>query len=146
MLEAVYTNAPTDEVGLSSIVQHYAALPEFHITNNLVDSKSTVSERPVPNITLTAHESETPQSVEGYKAIVYIYLRGGMDSYSVLVPSEDCYLHEQYLYARGDVAITSGLLPIDTSNMSQPCDSFGVHPSLANVRHLYNDGDASFIA
>ena len=35
---------------------------------------------------------------------------------------------------------------INTTSGSQPCDTFAVHPSLEYVRHLYEQGDASFLA
>jgi cullin-associated NEDD8-dissociated protein 1 len=83
--------------------------------------------------------------VTGYKAIVYMFLAGALDSYSALVPL-NCPLHDQYLSVRGDVAITSGLLGIDATSSNQPCASFGLHPSLQNLHQLYNDGDSSFVA
>ena len=145
ILEQVYNNARKgsnpDESALKAVIQHYSATPEFHITNNLVDSKSRTSIRETPNIQIPPN----PPPVSGYKAIVYMFLAGAMDSYSALVPLH-CTLHDQYLNVRGDVAITSGLLQIDASASNQPCNSFGLHPSLANVHQLYIDGDASFVA
>ena len=38
------------------------------------------------------------------------------------------------------------LLPIDVPSGTQPCETFGVHPSWKTVRQLYEDGDASFVA
>lgn len=70
VLEQVYTNAATaagsnpDNAALKVVLQHYSAIPEYHITNNLVDSSSSVTEiRPVPDITTPPN----PPPVEGYK-------------------------------------------------------------------------------
>ena len=146
ILESVYNEAHVgaqpDEAALRAVLQHYAVAPEFHITNNLLNSKTTTpAERPIPNIQIP----QDPPPVTEYKAIVYMFLAGAMDSYSALVPT-NCALHSQYLQVRGDVAITNGLRPIDASTSNQPCNTFGLHPSLANIHQLYNDGDASFFA
>lgn len=144
LLEQVYSNAHAgsdpDDNALIAVLQHYAALPEFHITNNLVSSSSTTETRPVPNITVPP----TPPPVEGYKAIVYLFMGGAADSFSMLAPMSGCApLHDQYMNVRGDVAIQSSvLLPIDASTSNQPCNSFGLHPSLGNIAALYDQGDA----
>jgi cullin-associated NEDD8-dissociated protein 1 len=146
ILKQVYdtarNGATPDDKALRTALQHFAVVPEFHITNNLFDSKaSSPALRPVPNIEIP----QDPPPVTGYKAIVYMFLEGAMDSYSALIPV-NCNLYNQYVQVRGDVAITSGLRQIDASSSNQPCSSFGLHPSLANLRQIYNDGDASFVA
>ncbi|KAL7541734.1 hypothetical protein ACHAXR_011178 [Thalassiosira sp. AJA248-18] len=142
ILEQVYNTGKSDDNALQAVMQHYAAVPEFHVTNNLVNSKSSATTvRAVPNIEVP----ENPSPVKGYKAIVYIFLAGGMDSYSALVPL-GCSLHAQYLEVRGDVAIASDLLKIDASDSNQPCETFGIHPSLGNIHQLYDRGDASFVS
>lgn len=145
-MQQVYNSANNginpDSKSLKAVISHFAATPEFHITNNLMNSRtSTITERETPDISTPPN----PPPVTGYKAIVYLYMDGAMDSYSALVPM-NCYLNQQYVSVRGDIAITSGLLPIDASTSNQPCDDFGLHPSLANIHSLYNDGDASFIS
>ncbi len=149
ILAQVYTGARTgsnpDYKALKAVLKHYSAVPEFHITNNLFDSSSSsTSARPIPNITVP----QTPPPVVGYKAIVYLFMSGASDSYSMLAPTSGCVpLHAQYLSVRGDVAIPSAnLLPIDTSTSNQPCNSFGLHSSLVNIRNLYASGDASWVA
>ena len=67
ILEQVYTNAMTggapDNKALTAVLQHYSAVPEYSITNNLVASSSTTQIRPTPNITAP----QNPPPVEGYK-------------------------------------------------------------------------------
>jgi len=146
ILETVYNDALSgtnpDYSALKAVIPHFAATPEFHITNNLVDSNSVTTTREIPNISIPPN----PPPVTGYKAVVYMFLAGAMDSYNALVPGSSCYLNQQYASVRGDVAITNGLLSIDATSSGQPCDSFRLHPSFSNIRDLYNDGDASFIA
>ena len=38
------------------------------------------------------------------------------------------------------------LLPINVSNSTQPCNTFGLHPQLTNLQKLWNEGDASAVA
>jgi cullin-associated NEDD8-dissociated protein 1 len=146
ILENIYdiarANSGSDGYALRAVIQHYSVAPEFHITNNLQSSKATAPDaRPVPDITIPPN----PEPVTEYKAIVYMFLSGAMDSYNALVPL-NCYLHNQYLQVRSNVAVTSGLLQIDASGSNQPCNSFGLHPSLVNIHKLYKAGDAAFFA
>ena len=112
ILEQAYTNALTDTdawrpggdiSALQAVLQLYSAVPEYHVTNNLVDSKtSSTQDRPIPDIILP----ENPPPVEGYKAIVYLFMAGACDSYSLLVPTDGCgTLYDDYRNVRGDVAI-----------------------------------------
>mmetsp|Transcript_1494 Transcript_1494/g.3130 ORF Transcript_1494/g.3130 Transcript_1494/m.3130 type:complete len:1117 (-) Transcript_1494:133-3483(-) len=114
-----------------------ATSPEFHSTN-IVQPDS--ERRPaVPS----------PKPLDNdYKAIVYVLLDGGLDSYNILVPHSGCTgydLYEEYRDIRGPIALDKdSLLPISAS--SQPCKTFGLHPNLKAIQNLYNDGDLSFFA
>ena len=73
-----------------------------------------------------------------------IFLRGGCDSFNVLVPLGQCRgetdLYDEYRQVREIAALPkSKLLPIDvrSSPTKQPCDTFGVHHSLPYVTSLY---------
>ena len=145
ILEQVYNDAlisGDEDDALRAVMQHYSAVPEFHVSNNLMSSGATTQARPVSDVTLP----ENPPPVTGYKAIVYVYMAGAADSYSMLVPSSGCSpLYSQYQSVRGDVALPwSREISAATSN--QPCQSFGVHPSLVNVQSFYNQGDAAWVA
>ena len=134
ILKQVYDTAHNgvtpDDNALRTALQHFAVVPEFHITNNLFDSKvSNLALQSVPNIEIP----QDPPPVSGYKAIVYMFLEDAMDSYSALIPV-NCNLCDQYVQVRGDVAITSGLLHIDAISSNQHCNSFALHPSLSNLR------------
>ena len=122
-----------------------ATSPEFHSTN-FASVTATTRRQKQAMVAVT----EAPAQVVDYKAVVYLFLSGGMDSHSVLVPLSECTptnLHEQYMKIRGNIAIARrDLLSIKTRPGSQPCNTFGVHPSLRTVTQLYNDGDAAFLA
>lgn len=82
----------------------------------------------------------------GYKALVCVFLFGGIDSHNVLVPTaangSDPYA--DYVAARGNLALPlAGLHPI-----SDPIDGrgYGLHPGLADLQSLYNSGNLAFIA
>ena len=113
---------------------------EFHATN-------LARARHVPRTALP----ETPSQGRPYKAIVYIWLDGGADTWNLLVPHSDCTdidLYDQYASIRGSNTISkTSLHQIDVSWMDgQPCTKFGVHPQMTTVKNAYNDGDAAFVA
>ena len=146
LLVQAYNSARTgsnpDNKALKLVLQLYSALPEFQVTSNLVSSLSNTTVRPVPNITLPP----SPPPVQGYKAIVYLFMGGAADSFSMLAPTAACgTLHSQYLSVRGDIALPSATLRA-ISATNQSCTSLGLHPSLANIHSLYNAGDAAWIA
>lgn len=75
----------------------------------------------------TARASFGAQGAEG--ALVVVFLRGGMDGLSVIVPADDPHLTE----ARPGIAVPAGaLLPLDRR--------FGLHPALAPLHDLWNRG------
>jgi cullin-associated NEDD8-dissociated protein 1 len=113
--------------------------PEFHATNaHRVDAARATE--------TTTTKAGAPDVVSDYKAIVYLFLAGGADSFSMIVPESGCSndLARQYKDIRGDVALAS-TLKIDAAN--QPCSKFGVHPSMPAIHESYkDDGDLAFVA
>jgi hypothetical protein len=82
-----------------------------------------------------------------YKAVVYMYLPGGNDSFNMLVPGNcaNKQMYAEYKKARGGHALsTDQILTINAAGSGQICDNFGVHHKLPKVKELYDDGDASF--
>ena len=69
-----------------------------------------------------------------YRAVVVLFMAGGCASFNMLVPHSRCGggdLYDEYARMRGNVALPkSGLLRIGVPGGTQPCDTFGVHPSL----------------
>ena len=97
---------------------------------------ATTIVRAVPIITVP----DNAPPVEGYKAILYLFLGGAADSYSMLAPTDSCSnLHSQYMSVRGDTAISSSSLrAISASN--QPCNSFWYSSISCQYPQPHNSG------
>ncbi len=137
LIRDAYDKAGSGNDGLRIAQEMILTSSEFHTTNpvNHLDEPRAVQAFPEP-------------TGKPYKALVYLLLNGGCDSYNMLTPhtcsaSNDVY--ESYLKVRNVVAIAKNdLLPIDSEN--QNCTKYGIHPSLPAVQKLYNDGDLLFFA
>ncbi len=83
---------------------------------------------------------------DGYKAIVCILLAGGNDSYNMLVPHEELRYNE-YLSTRSGLALPrQDLLRLKLGEAGHPARDFGVHPSMTEVRDLFDDDKLAFIS
>lgn len=79
-----------------------------------------------------------------YKALVCILLGGGNDSFNMLLPRSG-QAYTDYAQARSNNAISSSdILSINPLN-TQAFD-LGLHPSLPNMRDMFNQGKLSFIS
>jgi len=88
--------------------------------------------------------SSADQDARDYKAQVLVFLWGGADTFNMVVPQE-CYLWDEYVEIRTDIALEAAdLLTITT--VDQVCTTFGVHSALSFVKSLYDLGEASFIS
>merc|ERR1719160_1458263 len=113
-----------------------AMSPEFNVmgTVNITGNSRNKTEDPFAN-----------KEPENYRALVHIFLAGGMDSFNLLVP-QGCDLWTQYNEIRGDIALAShDLLVVGADPAKQPCSSFGIHHKLPFFQTLYEDGDLAFI-
>lgn len=82
------------------------------------------------------------EQAEDYKAMVCIYLEGGMDSFNMLVPMDT--RHASYTVSRSNLAIPKNqLLPISPTNVGTA--QYGLHPSMKNIASLFNQGKAAMI-
>jgi cullin-associated NEDD8-dissociated protein 1 len=115
---------------------------EFHSTNLLMNREA--SRRALPVI---------PSQGRPYRAVVYIFLDGGADSFNLMVPTGGCTggegtdLWAQWAAQRGNNAIpAASLLPITADTASQPCSQFGLHPDMTTLQQEYVNGDAAMIA
>lgn len=77
------------------------------------------------------------------KALVCVFLQGGNDSYNMLVPDSTTE-HAAYSNARSNLALSqASLLPLNQLPAAAPLNggdgrSYGLHPSLTNLAHLFN--------
>ncbi len=133
VIKEAYSSMPDNAAALRVAQQLIVSSPEFHTTN-------TVQMNGESRTILTSPE---PSGVP-YKALIFVMLNGGADSFNMLIPhtcaSKD--LYKEYSNMRGSVAISpkSSLLEIDANATGQVCESFGMHPKLAAAHQLYNDG------
>ena len=86
------------------------------------------------------------QALSDYKALVCVFLFGGVDGNNVIVPL-DTAGYAQYAAVRGassGIALAQGeLLPIEPVGSAVP---YGLHPSLPEVQALFGQGRAAFLA
>lgn len=83
------------------------------------------------------------QSVDGYRALVCVFLFGGNDSNNMIVPlaSSD---FNQYAAARSGLALPHGaLLPVATRTGSI---AYGLHPQLNELSKLFQQGHLGVVA
>jgi hypothetical protein len=140
LIEQVYAASATQALAKAQLLM--AASPEFHVTNLILQSGSKR-----PKIPAT-----TPSS-KPYKAVVYVLLQGGVDSFNMLAPhtcsavnSDGMTLLEQYEMERTTIAFADEERYRIINATGQPCDQFAIHPALPLIERLYNEGDLSFFA
>ena len=137
-----------DETGakLRFAYQLIISTPEFH-TNTVV--KDGESSRPGLSDTSSAPSND-------YKAVVLLYLSGGVDSFNMLPPLDCQYnLYEEYTKIRGGLSNATDnpgialpkdtLWNIPTNNGKHVCSSVGLHPNLPFLKELYDDDQALFV-
>lgn len=86
-----------------------------------------------------------------YKALVFVFLAGGNDSFNMLVPKGNSQLRQNYETARRKVALESDTL--HALSLQSPAkiyqdveyDQFGLHPSCPDLAQLFNDQELSVI-
>jgi hypothetical protein len=150
--EGVYDSNPFAEaLAMQEALKLIAVAPEYHATNQ--NSMKTTVRSPPPEQTSLGRR---------YKAVVVVFLEGGMDSFNMLIPHSDCTkpkengqngrepndLYAEYARVRGsDMALNKEyLLPIQSyeneQGAKQPCNRFGIHPALPVLKELYDVDDA----
>lgn len=124
---------------------HFAVAPEMQVTNRAFTSDSAERDERVVSV---PELIQSPPPVTDYKAIVYLYFAGGLDSYSLLMPhSCNNGLNEQFHAVRGAMAVPHNQkLPISAGSIPQPCTMFGLHPRMTVLQEYFNTGEASFVA
>jgi len=147
ILNAMRESAGAGRDSLVTALELMAASPEFQVENALHEPQS---KREVGDTTTEEDDGEIFDA-DDYKAIIYIFMPGGMDSYNLLIPHSECTgefdLQQQYQDVRTDVALSkASLLQIDGEGQAQPCNKFGINPAAPYLKTLYDEGDLSFVA
>ncbi|WP_271272301.1 DUF1501 domain-containing protein [Aliamphritea hakodatensis] len=79
------------------------------------------------------------------KALVFIMLDGGNDSFNMLVPRDDRHYRE-YHNSRSNLALPQhSLLPLNNRSDQQGRE-FGLHPAMPEIQALFNQQKLAFIA
>jgi uncharacterized protein (DUF1501 family) len=108
----------------------------------------------VLNLSLT-NAAAAAIDTTGYKALVCVFLHGGIDSFNMLAPTDDGGPYDDYVLARGALALEredpvtlppNPMLPIVDAAGAPGMTNYGLHPGLAGVRDLYNAGNLAFVA
>mmetsp|Transcript_49582 Transcript_49582/g.59998 ORF Transcript_49582/g.59998 Transcript_49582/m.59998 type:complete len:1158 (+) Transcript_49582:1-3474(+) len=135
---AKYTGGKAQDYAWREILQLATTTPEFHANNLPRMTGDTRTATPF-----------TDASDDPYKAIVVLYLFGGLDSYNLLIPHSSCGdLYDSYVQERGSVRLKPHQmnLVIDATSSEQPCDKFVVHHKAPNFKQIYDDGEGIFLA
>jgi uncharacterized protein (DUF1501 family)/uncharacterized protein (DUF1800 family) len=139
--DSSFNRTNSSSTAVKKVLSAFAITPEFQITNF---AKS--------NFTTEKKKTTELNSSGGYKALVYVFLHGGMDSYNLLVPHSSCSgenLYDQYTSIRGTSALQkSQLLEINVPawGAQQPCSKFGVIDKMPFLKSLYDSQEVSFIS
>mmetsp|Transcript_33582 Transcript_33582/g.88182 ORF Transcript_33582/g.88182 Transcript_33582/m.88182 type:complete len:1943 (+) Transcript_33582:766-6594(+) len=95
----------------------------------------------------------TSPSRRPYKAVVYLWLAGGCDSYNMLVPHSGCGGggYAQYAQVRSNIALSRNALheipaTVRSAASAQDCSTYGLHPQFTNLARQYSNNDALFFA
>ena len=143
-IEQACSSEPDRASIIRCIQQLIITTGEFHSTNLVIQSGE---ER--------ATATNGGSSSESYKAIIYLYLGGGCDSFNMLAPytCSPVDVYERYRAIRGKNDIAEGvglpkerLLEIQSNNAEQPCSSFGIHEELTVLKRLYDQQELNFVA
>lgn len=102
-----------------------------------------------------SHGTSAPPIATGkkYKAVVYLLLHGGCDSFNMLVPHEctgtnaaNINVRDQYDNERGAMAFSEEERSLIINATGQPCETFALHDELTLFKELYDNGTLSMLA
>jgi len=91
---------------------------------------------------------------QGSKTLVCLFLRGGNDSYNMLVPSSPAE-HQNYSIMRSNIALPNvgspgGVLPLNRADSPKTPENngrqFAVHPAMPEIQNLFDQGNIAFVA
>lgn len=94
-----------------------------------------------PALTLARAADSGNQQSQDYRALVCVYLEGGCDGFSLMVPTGS-WEHEEYAASRGELAIPYSQL-LDLQGGSSP---IGLHPDARPLQSLYDEEKLAMIA
>jgi len=106
------------------------------------------AEEPVPAESEPRRTAEEPEPAESepqpYKAMVLLYLAGGADTFSMVVPQK-CALYDEYVTVRKHLALRPDELQ-EIQTVGQACTKFGIHHGMPFLKELYDQDNAAFVS
>ena len=87
-----------------------------------------------------------------YKALVYVYLFGGNDSFNMVAPKESGVLRTRYEDGRGRVALSASdlhglnLRSNAVISSGESYNGFGMHPDCADLADMFNNGEMGVLS
>lgn len=155
IIEQAYTQKSSTGLGGAKTLamQLIASSPEFHTTNQVVTKSGEDRGTSSDNV----EDTQSGTAASDYKAIIYLDLAGGVDSYNMLVPMKcdgtntfdlkyNMTVDKQYDAIRGIIALNKATLHQIDSGGNQPCSEFGLHHRLTKLADLYRNEEALFFA
>ncbi|MFO1491130.1 MAG: DUF1501 domain-containing protein, partial [Kiritimatiellia bacterium] len=96
------------------------------------------------NLSMAGRVAAAEPNQNEYRALVCVFLSGGNDSFNMLVPRGNSE-YAEYATVRSGLALAqNSLLAINPVN--NPGRALGLHPSMPELRDLFEQGHASFVA
>merc|ERR1719356_1187208 len=138
IIKDVYDNESDKAAALIMAQQLIVTSAEFHTSGGTIEKSGAARLKASP-----------PQpSEEPYKAVIFILLAGGFDSFNMLVPRCEP-LKTKYNLKRGILALNEDELSDDITvplQNNQPCSNFAIHHKLPVLHEMYNKEKALFFA
>jgi uncharacterized protein (DUF1501 family) len=94
---------------------------------------------------LTSFAANAAVDTSGYKALVCVFLRGGMDAHDVLIPT-DTAGYNQYASVRSSILPAYGGARDRSQLLSLSGTSFGLPPEFTRLQSLYDAGDLAVVS
>ena len=89
--------------------------------------------------------SQSMATTEGYKALVFVFLNGGNDSFNTFAPLGSSALRNNYVTNRGVLGLSqSELIELNIQNSVRvfgelESSSFGIHPECGHLAEMFNN-------
>jgi len=99
---------------------------------------------PLPNGTRVSESESAKSELKPYKAMVLLYLAGGADTFSMVVPQK-CALYDEYVTVRKHLALRPDELQ-EIQTVGQACTKFGIHHGMPFLKELYDQDNAAFVS
>jgi uncharacterized protein (DUF1501 family) len=86
-----------------------------------------------------------------YRALVFVFLNGGNDSFNMIVPMGDSQLRTNYSTNRGVIALAEGELnPLNLQSAAEvygdtASSDFGMHPDCSSLAQMFNDQELAVL-